>query len=174
MNSRFGVADRAIIMPRIVEQHMFEQHVQRLWCFSFYVRRGLTLRTWQGEFMTIRLFKLLNFTASKYNSEWKLEGERGFSGAQLGSLVWPLGLHHEGSMPGFSVWSLITDTTGPLVVACVPSAACCKACLKCSLCMAALKEQRCSVRAVCCWAAAKNTTWRESHVEAKRFHSKIS
>lgn len=59
----------------------------------------------------------------------------GVGGAQLGSHVWPLGLHHEGSMPGFSVWSLITYTTGPLVVACVPSTACCKACFKCSLCV---------------------------------------
>lgn len=104
-----------------------------------------------------------------------MESGGGVSGAQLGSPVWPLGLHHEGSMPGFSVWSLITHTTGPLVVACVPSTACCKACFKCSLCVTALKEQRRSVRAVCrSAAAAKNTTWRESHVGAKRFHSKLS
>ena len=89
-------------------------------------------------------------------------GGGGVSGAQLGSLVWPLGFHHKGSMPGSSVWSLITHTTGPFVVACVPSTACCRACFKCSLCVTALKEQRRSVRAVCRSAAAKNTTWRES------------
>jgi len=87
----------------------------------------------------------------------------GVRGVQLGSLVWPLGLHHKGSMPGLAVWSLIThtQTTGPFVVACVPATACCRACFKCSLCVTAPKEQRRSVRAARRSAAVKNTTWRE-------------
>lgn len=126
-------------------------------------------------FMAKRVpLKWLDLTAFKYTlHSVKMEGG-GVIGAQLGSLVWPPGLHHEGSMPGFSVWSLITHTTGPLVVACVPLAACCKACFQCSLCVSALEEQRRSVRAACRSAAAKNTAWREGHVGAKRFHSKLS
>lgn len=104
---------------------------------------GLALRTHQAQFMEKGTsFKWLNFIALKYSVDCQ-SGEcvcvrvcvGGVGGAQLGSHVWPQGLHHEGSMPGFSVWSLITYTTEPLVVACVPSTACCKACFKCSLCV---------------------------------------
>lgn len=63
-----------------------------------------------------------------------------------------------------------THTTGPFVVACVLSTAC----FKCSLCVTVPKEQRRSVRAARRSAAAKNMMWRESHVGAKRFHSKLS
>lgn len=80
--------------------------------------------------------------------------EEGVSEVQLGGLVWPLGLHHE----GVSAWflCLVTHrarTTGPLVAARLPSAACCKACLKCGLCVSALREQRRSVGALCRSAA---------------------
>lgn len=83
-------------------------------------------------------------------------------------------------MPGFSVWTVIAHTntyartTGPFVVACVPLTAFCSASFKSSLCVTELKEQRHSVSAARRSAAAKNTTWRESHVGAERFHSVLS
>lgn len=62
--------------------------------------------------------------------------EEGVSEVQLGGPVWPLGLHHQ----GVSAWFLClvthyTSTTGPLVAVRVPSAACCKVCLKYGLCV---------------------------------------
>ena len=63
---------------------------------------------------------------------------------------------------GVSAWFLClvthrTRTTGPLVEARVPSAACCRACLKCDLCVSALREQRRSVRAPRRSAARRKT-----------------
>lgn len=135
----------------------------------------LSRRTHQAQFIAKRLtFKGLNFTASTYSAECK----NGEWWGQWGAAGQPC-LVPRAPSQGVNAWFLclvthLAHTTGPFVVACVPSTACCRACFKCSLCVTALKEQRRSVRAVCRSAAAKNTTRGESHVGAKRFHSKLS
>lgn len=172
----FGVAHHAIMIPWRVEQPMLEEHGYGILSVGFCVN-GFVPEDMSGPSLWQRdsILKGYILQPSHTVQNVKMEGRGGVRGVQLGSLVWPLGLHHKGSTPGFSVWSLITHTTGPFVVACVPSTACCRACFKCSLCVTAAKEQRRSVRAVRrSAAAAKNTTWRESHVGAKRFHSKLS
>lgn len=99
-------------------------------------------------------------------------GGGGSTGRSWAALSGPPGLHHEGSMPGFSVWSLIAHAQRDrLLRRAFRQRRAAKQASNAAFVSRRSGEQRRSVGAACRSAAATNTARRESRAGAKRFHS---